>query len=283
LILGEQLVNAKQQLVSKVDHPQLEAEILLAFVLSKPRSYLFAYPEQQLSNEQIQQLSTCLKRRLDGEPMAYILGKREFWSLELIVTPDVLIPRPETELLVETVLACFPADQKNIYIADLGTGSGAIALALAHERPFWKIVATDVSEKALSIAVKNVQQLGLNNISFCLGNWCTALPDKQFDVIVSNPPYISKAEWGCVAEGLAFEPQDALLSEDEGLADIALIVKSAQQSLKPDGWLLIEHGWQQGKNVRELFIAAGYKAVETKSDLAGQERITLGMRSRFLV
>lgn len=265
------LTTAKQQ-ISVID-----AEILLAFTLNKPRSYLHAYPEQVLTQAQAQQFAEFTKRCLDGEPIAYITGVKEFWSLPLFVTRDTLIPRPETEMLVETVLEIFPSEA-NIKIADLGTGSGAISIALAHERPEWKIFAVDVSESALTIARKNAQQFALHNISFYRGNWCTALPCNDFDVIVSNPPYIAETEWETYAQGLKFEPKGALTSGEDGLNAIREISSMANQFLRTSGLLLLEHGFWQGQAVRDILQANGFHDVRSICDLSGHERVTLGYR-----
>lgn len=266
------LQHAKQEL-----HSALEAEILLAFVLKQSRTYLLAHAERELTVLELRTFNELLARRLQREPIAYITGTKEFWSLPLFVTSDTLIPRPETELLIEKILTLYPHESP-IKMADLGTGSGAIALAIAHERPHWEIYATDISENALQIARKNAQHLKLQNISFCHGNWCTALPCENFDVIASNPPYIAETEWSDYAQGLEFEPMHALLSGRDGLDAIHEITFSAMAFLKVGGYLLFEHGYKQGKIVRDLLIQAGFKAVETLNDLNGQERVTLGKK-----
>lgn len=264
---------ATRQLTAVADQPSLEAEILLAFSLQQSRSYLRAYPESQLSNEQIQTFYEYVMRRFNAEPMAYILGKKEFWSLEFEVSPDTLIPRPETELLVELALKL--VDQAQAKIADLGTGSGAIALSLAHERPAWQIYATDISQEALEIARKNAQRFRLNQVSFYSGNWCTALPCEDFDLIVSNPPYIAETEWTHYAAQLSYEPRHALVSGEKGLLAIQEISQSAKCYLKQGGFLLIEHGFLQGRETRNIFANEGYGQIETVCDLAGHERVTI--------
>lgn len=269
--IKQTLDEAKQQVSS------LDAEILLAFVLNKSRTHLFAYPDQQLTQEQSQQFADYIKRCSAGEPVAYITGIKEFWSLPLHVTRDTLIPRPETELLVETILEIFPPNSQ-IQAADLGTGSGAIAIALAHERPMWRIVAVDVSESALTIARKNAQQFELNNISFCLGNWCTALPRNDFDVIVSNPPYIAEREWETYAQGLQYEPKNALTSGMDGLNAIREISGMTQQFLRTSGLLLLEHGFWQGQAVRDILSENGFNEVRSVKDLSGHERVTVGRK-----
>lgn len=264
------LHEAKEKLLA------LDAEILLAHILHKPRSYLHAWPEHTLTDEQAKQFAEYVKRRSNREPVAYITGRQEFWSLELSVNSDTLIPRPETELLVETTLKLAGDSNPRMKVADLGTGSGAIALALAHERPTWQIYATDSSEHALQIARKNAQQLAINNISFQFGNWCSALCEEDMDIIVSNPPYIAETEWERYASGLEFEPRQALVSGMDGLEAIRTIIQSASRYLKPSGYLLIEHGYRQGNAVRELFAAAGCSGIYSINDLAGRERVTSG-------
>jgi release factor glutamine methyltransferase len=274
--IQQSLRAAKFQLMLVADDPILEAEILLAHAINESRSYLHAWPENMLSDDQAKQFIEFVRRRCTYEPIAYITGHREFWSLDFLVTKDTLIPRPETELLVESVLALYGKENLQIKVADLGTGSGAIALALAHERPTWQIYATDASENALQVAIKNAQRLALENIYFCQGNWFTALPSDGFDVIVSNPPYIGEVEWEMVADGLHFEPRMALVSNQEGLEAIRTITHSAKLFLKPTGYVLIEHGFLQGAAVRKLFAACGYSHIHTIRDLARQERVTMG-------
>jgi len=272
------LQEAKQLLATITDQPLLEATILLAFILHKPRSYLYAHPEIDIDSSTVQQFKQCMERRLQGEPVAYITGKKEFWTFELTVTPATLIPRPETELLVEWVLRQFPAEAQ-IQIADLGTGSGAIALALASERPHWKIYATDNSASALQVAKDNAANLNIKNIIFCQGNWCEALPVEmrnKFNCIVSNPPYIAEAEWPAFSKQLAFEPVQALASGNDGLDAIRLLIPQASTYLCYEGWLVVEHGYLQANKVRDLLTRAGYRSVNSIADLAGHERITFG-------
>lgn len=277
MMIRQLLQQAKDQLASVTDEPMLEAEVLLAHVLDKPRSYLYSSPERVISAEAAERFATFLQRRCQNEPIPYITGTKEFWSLELSVTSDTLIPRPETELLVETVLTLFPGKEDVIKLADLGTGSGAIALALASERSKWQISATDVSESALQIASKNAQRLGLSGVSFYLGSWCTALPlYVDYDVVVSNPPYVAESEWKTYADGLAFEPRNALVSGEDGLTAIREISETAKQYLKHDGYLVVEHGFLQGSAVRDIFAVRGYSGIYSVRDLSGRERITIG-------
>ena len=274
MAIQQMLLQAQETLSPVTDNPLLEAELLLAHVLDKPRSYLYAWPGQVVSDVLAQRFYHYLERRCQSEPIAYMTGTREFWSLELAVSTATLIPRPETEIVVEAVLKLLP--HYAMTVADLGTGCGAIALALAHERPKWQIYATDISESALVIARKNAQKLALKNISFHYGNWCTALPRAGFDVIVSNPPYIREAEWDAYADGLAFEPRTALVSGWDGLDAIRAISQSAKCYVKPLGYVLIEHGFLQGAEVRAIFAAAGYGEIHSLSDLSGNERVTMG-------
>lgn len=276
MIIQHLLNEATRKLTSITDCPRLEAEVLLAEALNKPRSYLFAHPDETVNEGSERGFAQFLERRLQQEPIAYILGRREFYGRSFFVNEATLIPRPETELLVSIVLETFP-DQKNvIQLADLGTGSGAIALALALERPIWKISATDVSESALELARKNAHTLGVNNVSFYQGSWCTPLPIKTFDVIVSNPPYLSEGEWEIYRTGLSYEPKTAFVADKNGLADIETIAHMARDYLKPDGHLILEHGYSQASDVQTILADLGYTAVVTLKDIAGKDRVTCG-------
>lgn len=280
MITFEEFIQAATHQLSKVStSATLEAEILLAYVLKKNRSFCRAWPEKKLTEQQWEQLNHFINRRLQYEPMAYLLGSKEFWSLDLKVSTDTLIPRPETELLVETTLSFIDNQQQNITIADLGTGSGAIALALARERPNWKIIATDINTKTLQIAAHNACRLQVNNVEFYQGDWCRALPNEKFDLIISNPPYLSEAEWPIYAEALQYEPREALVSGNDGLAAIRAIIDSAVFYLKPGGSLLLEHGYWQGPVVRELFMIKSYDNICSLADHSEQERVTTGRRS----
>ncbi len=274
------LQEAKRTLALMTDQPALEAELLLAEILKTSRLFLHTWPEKEVSEEEVRRFDNYIKRRCQKEPIAYIIGKREFWSLEFLVSPATLIPRPETELLVETVLTLCEETPAVRKIADLGTGCGAIALSLAHERPAWQVHAVDISEAALQIARKNAQQLAINHVSFHQGNWCTGLSDSDFDVIVSNPPYLSEAEWPSYVDGLQFEPKSALVSGQDGLDAIRAISQSAKYFLKSNGYIVIEHGFLQGQAVRELFVSDGYSQVHSIRDLASHERVTVGQYHR---
>jgi release factor glutamine methyltransferase len=270
-----QLDYAKHILNNVSDAASLEAEVMLAHVLQLSRSYLYAWPSYMLQAEDIAQFKTYVARRARHEPIAYILGQKEFWSLNLSVNPTVLIPRSETEELIDLILHV-KKENLELTVADLGTGSGAIALALAYERPNWLIYATDIDSSALTLAQQNAQKLNLHNLSFYQGNWFEGLPDISCDVIVSNPPYIAEKEWDIYAQGLAYEPKHALVSGVEGLDAIHHIATRAKQYLKPSGYLFIEHGFLQGQAVRSLFHQAGYHYCYSQRDLSGQERITWG-------
>lgn len=244
---------------------RLDLELLLEIALHKPRSFLYANPECELTLEQEENFEYLYQRRLRGEPIAYILGKKEFWSLEFAVNEKVLIPRPETELLVEIILR--ELKQEVAVVADLGTGSGAIALVLATERPNWKIIAADVSEDALQVASYNAMQLKVQNVEFYRGNWCAALPDIKFDLIVSNPPYIDKNDPHLEHGDVRFEPKIALTSGN-GLRDIREIVVQAKGKLKVGGLLVLEHGHDQSEAVQELLQQNDYHQITPYKDLA---------------
>jgi release factor glutamine methyltransferase len=252
----------------------LDSEILLAHVLNTSRSYLHAFSEREMNPKEEQHFDTLIQKRLQGMPIAYLTGHREFWSLDLQVTQDTLIPRPETELLVELVLT--QTSTQTARVADLGTGTGAIALALAHEYPHWQIIATDNSQAALNVAKNNASRLKMTNIAFYKGFWCDALPVKEFDRIVSNPPYIAIGDRDVQKDVLQYEPRLALISEKDGLSDIQHIIHSARSYLKQAGLLFLEHGYKQGEKVRNIFLNAGYNNVITHCDLAGLERVTQG-------
>ena len=252
-----------------------EAELLLCHVLGRDRAWLFAHATDTLDTGQVAAFEALLVRRLAGEPVAYLTGRRGFWTLELQVNADTLIPRPETELLVELALARLPVDLPT-RVADLGTGSGAIALAIASERPQARAVATDASPGALAVARANALANALTNVEFRHGDWLAPLAGEQFDVIVSNPPYIASGDPHLQQGDLRFEPATALSAGSDGLGDIRQIVAGAGHCLRAGGWLLLEHGLDQGAVVRDLFTVAGFVAVETARDLEERERVTLG-------
>jgi release factor glutamine methyltransferase len=255
------------------DSPKLEAEVLLAELLRCNRAALLVRADEALSAEAALRYASLIDRRRLGEPVAYLTGRREFWSLDLEVSPAVLIPRPDTELLVEWALLYLRGIAAPA-VADLGTGSGAIALSLAHERPEAHVLATDLSEDALEQARRNARALGLQRVEFRHGDWLAPLHGERFDLIVSNPPYI--AEHDPHLPVLRYEPRRALVAGPDGLRDLRRIAADARACLKPGGWLLLEHGAEQGGAVRELLTGLGYKDVETRRDLGGLERASGG-------
>lgn len=276
--VGQALRILRARLAEHADGPEhaaQETEWLLAHVLGWPRSRLWSHAEMPLSVAQWDQLAALATRRLTGEPLAYLTGQTGFHALTLAVGPATLIPRPETELLVETALAlALPAAAR---VADLGTGSGAIALALATERPHWQVVAVDRSAAALTVAHANAAQLGLDRRVLCVqGDWCAPLAPGGCDLIVANPPYLAANDPHLPA--LRHEPRSALVAGPTGLEDLARIIHEAAASLAPEGWLLLEHGWDQGQAVQDLLTAAGYRAVAWRQDFAGHDRIGLGQR-----
>lgn len=269
-----QLVKQTSLRLSSQPEARLEAEILLAYCLEKPRVFLYTWPDHLITIEQQIKFEGLISRRSEGEPIAYILGYQEFWSLTLRVSPATLIPRSETELLVEQTLALI-TENNNLSILDLGTGSGAIALAIATERPACKVTATDYSTATLDIAKSNSEKHHITNVRFIQSNWLSALTGECFDIVVSNPPYIVQNDPHLQQGDLPYEPRNALVSRDNGLADIKTIIREAHQHLKPDGWLLLEHGYNQAKKVRALFEKQGFQSIRTESDYGGQPRVTI--------
>ncbi|ELY2510242.1 peptide chain release factor N(5)-glutamine methyltransferase [Cronobacter sakazakii] len=256
------------------ESPRRDAEILLAFVTGRTRTFILAFGETALTDDEHARLDALLARRAAGEPVAYLIGQREFWSLPLEVSPATLIPRPDTECLVEQALARLPATPCRIL--DLGTGTGAIALALASERPDCHVTALDIIPEAVALAKRNAQRLGIDNVTILQSHWFSALTDVRFSLIVSNPPYIDGDDPHLSQGDVRFEPKSALVADNAGLADLETLVTEARRFLEDNGWLMLEHGWQQGEAVRELFTRAGYQAVETCRDYGGNERLTLG-------
>ncbi|WLH80096.1 MULTISPECIES: peptide chain release factor N(5)-glutamine methyltransferase [unclassified Pseudomonas] len=255
---------------------RLDAELLLAAALGKSRSYLHTWPEKIVSSEDALTFAGYLQRRRGGEPVAYILGQQGFWKLDLEVAPHTLIPRPDTELLVETALQLLPATPTQVL--DLGTGSGAIALALASERPAWTVTAVDRVLEAVALAERNRQRLHLNNVTVLNSHWFSALQGHTYDLIISNPPYIADNDPHLVAGDVRFEPASALVAGRDGLDDLRHIIKQAPQHLNAAGWLLLEHGYDQAGAVRDLLLGEGFDNVHSRIDLGGHERITLGRR-----
>ena len=253
-----------------------EAEILLAAALGKTRAWIMAHPEERvLDCEATDRYEAYVTRRSRGEPVAYVLGEKEFWSLPLEVTPDVLIPRPETELVVELALTHLPRDQES-RVLDLAAGSGAIALALAKELPRAAVVGADISEAAITVARRNARRLGLANVVFRTGSWFDPVAEERFELIASNPPYIAATDERVEPAVRRFEPHGALFAGADGLEALRVITGAAGRYLSPGGWLVVEHGDRQGPAVRELLSAAGFADVTTRQDLAGLDRCTEG-------
>jgi len=261
-------------LASSSDSAKLDAQVLLLNILQKPRSYLFTWPEKQLTDEQYQAFQRACERRLQGEPVSHITGCREFWSLQLEVNPTTLIPRPDTETLVELALEC--EVPKNAKVLDLGTGTGAIALALGSEMPSWDIIAVDRIDDAVALAKRNQERLAINNVTVEQSNWFSALKNKKFDLIVTNPPYIEHDDVHLHQGDVRFEPLSALVADDAGMADIKQIITQSRDYLHASGYLLIEHGFEQSAAVRHIFNQMAFINVSTVKDLGNNDRVTFG-------
>lgn len=264
---------ASQSLIDS-ESPKRDAEILLSFVTKKTRTFLMAFCETELSSGELEQLEHYLIRRGNGEPIAYITGEKEFWSLKFTVSNSTLIPRPDTEKLVELALDHLP--KIPCEVLDLGTGTGAIAIALATERQDCLFTAVEKNKDALILAQNNAAAIGVNNVYFLQGDWFKPLKSRKFSMIISNPPYIEPTDIHLGQGDVRYEPRSALVSEDDGLADIKVIVKGATKHLHQYGWLLIEHGWKQALSVQTLFKQHGFQLVNTFTDYSGNDRVTLG-------
>ncbi len=273
LLTISELLKQSSALLAVSDTPRLDVEILLGYVLGKDRSFLYTWPEHPLNTDQLHQFQRLFARRLNGEPVAHLTGLREFWSLSLKVSPVTLIPRPETELLVELALGLRLGEKASVL--DLGTGTGAIALALASEKQHWNISAVDASAAAVALAEENREQLGFNHVQVFQSDWFSNLAEEQFDLIVGNPPYICANDQHLSQGDVRFEPSSALVADESGLADIRTIVAGADSHLKHGGWLMLEHGYEQAGQVREVMLQAGYCNVATHIDLAGLDRVTV--------
>ena len=254
-----------------------DTQVLLCFCLGKSPAYLLTHRNDVVDKETESWFRDLVDRRLTGVPVAYLTGYREFWSLPIMVDENVLIPRPDTELLVEHVLTRIPIHSR-LRILELGTGSGAVALALATERPNSSILATDRSVSAIEVARKNQTVLNINNISWIVSDWFGAIGNQEFDIICSNPPYIAISDHHLIAGDLRSEPVSALASGEQGLDDLKLIVRQSAQYLISGGSLLVEHGYQQGEQVRQIFQAAGYLDIRTLKDLSANDRVTVGVK-----
>ena len=269
------LKEAAHLLADSSDSATLDAEVLLCLALDKERSHLRAWPDKELLPEQLARFWALIRERQNGTPIAYITGNREFWSRNFHVTPDVLIPRPDTELLIELSLKLIP-ENKPLKIIDLGTGSGIIAITLALECPQAQVSATDLSMTALRIAQLNAKRHGTDHIQFHQSNWLADVPDAKFNIIISNPPYIAEDDCHLTQGDLRFEPQSALRACEQGLSDIKIIIDTARNYLKLGGHLLIEHGYNQQYPVQGIFKTFHYDKVQTITDLSGQPRVTYG-------
>ena len=273
LTLEQAIAAGADLLASSSESAKLDAQVLLLHILQKPRSYLFTWPEHVLSNEQQSQFNVFLQRRLKGEPVAHITGLREFWSLSLEVNATTLIPRPDTETLVECALNMAMPDTAKVL--DLGTGTGAIALALGSEMPSWQIVAVDRVTEAVALANKNKQRLGINNVHVKQSNWFSALQGERFNLIVTNPPYIEQDDIHLNQGDVRFEPLSALVADDAGMSDIKQIITQSRDYLLSSGYLLIEHGFEQAEAVRHLFKEMAFINIKTVKDFGNNDRVTL--------
>lgn len=270
------LIAANEQLSTTSETAMLDAEVLLCHCLNKNRSFLRAWPEHQPSAEQLAQFQALVKQRSQGTPVAYLTGQREFWSRDFKVSPDVLIPRPDTELLIELSLSLLPTDRP-CKIIDLGTGSGIIAVTLAAERPLTQVFASDLSSAALEVARYNAQQLNTGNVRFVQSSWFDNIEETGFDLVISNPPYIADNDPHLKIGDVRFEPDSALISAENGLQDIRQLAEQARVHLKDHGQLLVEHGYNQQTEVQAIFNELGYQQVNTHTDLSGNPRVTSGI------
>ncbi|RKZ67127.1 MAG: peptide chain release factor N(5)-glutamine methyltransferase [Gammaproteobacteria bacterium] len=272
-----ELLQKGEKSINSSESARLDAEILFCDVMQFKRSRIYSHPEQLVPEAKSVLFQSLIEQRQQGHPIAHLTGKREFWSLELTVNKDTLIPRPETELLVETALQMIP-ENAAFNILDLGTGSGAIAIAIASERPDCKIVATDINKNTLTIAKENAETHRIENIQFYLSDWYKNIPSQSFDLIVSNPPYIRQDDEHLSQGDVRFEPELALVAGADGMQAINMIVENAKHYLASDACLLIEHGYDQKPLVQEAFLKHDFKRVKTFQDLSGQDRITLGYK-----
>lgn len=270
------LRNAQLRLVQS-ESARLDAEVLLAHVLKQSRSYLHTWPERELSAAQLDVFETLVEAREQGQPIAHLIGEREFWSLPLRVNASTLIPRPDTEVLVETCLHLELPEQARVL--DLGTGTGAIALALQSERPDWRLLAVDQAAAAVALARENAERLQLP-VAVQQSDWFAQLAPQSFELIVSNPPYIAPDDPHLTLGDVRFEPHSALVSAANGFADLQSIITTAPAYLSVGGWLVLEHGWEQAEGCRQRLVARGFSAVESRRDYANLERITLGRWER---
>lgn len=273
----QEIINESVAILSHLDNPKFEAESLLAFVLQCNRSRIIAFPERKIEHDQYVQYMNLVKQRESGMPFAYLTGEKEFYDLTLKVTPATLIPRADTELLVETALSKIQGNS-SYKVIDMGTGSGAIALTLKKHRPNTKVIAVDQSLEALSVAKENGERLALD-VEFIHSDWFSNVQGNDFDLIVSNPPYIEEHDEHLVGDGVKYEPITALVADDDGYSDLFHLIQSSLPLLKEDGWLMMEHGFEQGEKLRAEFTKQGYQNVATLKDLGENDRITIGQKS----
>ncbi|MFT5235173.1 MAG: release factor glutamine methyltransferase [Shewanella sp.] len=272
--LSEALVWASPQLLDVSDTPKLDAEVMLLHIIHKQRGYLYTWPDERLTSDQIIEYTKMVARRVIGTPIAHIVGEREFWSLPFMVNPTTLIPRPDTEILVETALNLPLAETAKVL--DLGTGTGAIALSLAYEKPQWQITAVDKIIEAVALAKANRAQLKLPQVEIVQSDWFDSISCYDFDLIVSNPPYIDETDAHLGEGDVRFEPHSALTASEHGFADLYHIAECARDYLKPGGYLLLEHGFGQAIQLRDKMIELGYENVATVRDFGSNDRCTLG-------
>ncbi len=272
----QDIINESVVALSHLDNPKFEAESLLAFVLQCNRSRIIAFPEKEIEHDQYVQYMDLVKQRKSGMPFAYLTGEKEFYDLTLKVTPATLIPRADTELLVETALSKMQGDYP-YKVIDMGTGSGAIALTIKKHRSNATVTAVDQSIEALKVAKDNGETLGLD-VSFVQSDWFSAIADQQFDLIVSNPPYIEHNDEHLFGDGVKFEPITALVADDDGYSDLFHLIEASWSLLNGQGWLMMEHGFEQGEKLCDHFLTCGYENVEILQDLGGNDRITIGQK-----
>ncbi len=270
--IAEALQYGRTVLVNS-DSSDIDSQVLLCHCLKCQTTYLHTWPDKILTDIQRLEFTDLIKQRMDGKPIAHLIGQRGFWSLDLKVTADTLIPRPDTELLVTLALAKLRAD---MLVIDLGTGTGAIALSLACEKPKAKVLAMDFSLAALNVAKQNAYHHNLNNVIFWQGSWLSAIADNTLDMVVSNPPYIKVDDPHLSQGDVRFEPKSALVSGTDGLEDIRMIIEQAQRCLKLSGWLLVEHGYHQAQQVQQLFLDAGFTKISSHQDFGGNDRVVIG-------
>jgi len=261
--------------LASLDEPNVDVNALLCYTLSCQTADIHMRPEQQLTEPQQNQFQQLIEQRYTGQPVAHLIGSRGFWTLDLRVTADTLIPRPDTELLVSLALDKVKSD---MLVADLGTGTGAIALAIAKERPTAKVLAMDFSWPAIQVAKQNAVDNNVENVSFWQGCWLMSITNNSLDIVVSNPPYIQSDDSHLLQGDVRFEPRSALISGQDGLDDIRQIIEQAKYCLKASGWLMVEHGYHQATQVQQILLAAGFSSVSSQQDFGGNDRVVMGQK-----